>query len=53
MNKRETEQFHSMNDSTEPQNRESGQNRESNDAQSTGSELMHSDYSSEHLEDLI
>ena len=53
VNERETEQFHSMTDSTGPQNRVSGQNRESYDAQSTDSELIYSDYSSEHLEDLI
>ena len=62
MNERETEQltYHSLIDTNEQQNRESEQqNREneqqdseSDDAQSMDLDLMYSDYSSEHLEDL-
>ena len=41
-------------DSTGPQNGDSRQqNRESDDEQSTEAELIYSDYSSEHLEDLV
>ena len=62
MKERKTEQsaYHSLIDTNEQQNRESEQqNREneqqdseSDDAQSTNLDLMHSDYSSELLEDL-
>ena len=54
VNERETEQltYNSVIDSTGLQNREcEQQDRESDDAQSTNSDLMYSDYSSEHLED--
>ena len=55
INERETEQltYNSVIDTTGLQNRESEQqDRESDDAQSTNSDLMYSDYSSEHPEDL-
>ena len=51
---RETKQltYNSVIDTNGLQNRESEQDRESDDAQSTDPDLIHSDYSSEHLEDL-
>ena len=55
LNERETGQliYNSVIDSTGLQNRESEQqDRESDDAQSTDPDLMYSDYSSEHPEDL-
>ena len=55
MNERETEQstYNSGIDTNEQENRESEQqDSESDDAQSTDLDLMYSDYSSEHLEDL-
>ena len=55
MNERETEQsmYNVVIDTNEQQNRESEQqDSESDDAQSTDLDLMYSDYSSEHLEDL-
>ena len=45
--------YNTVIDSTGPQNGDSGQqNRESDDEMSADAELIYSDYSSEHLEDL-
>ena len=56
MNERETEQstYNSLIDTNEQQNRESEQQNRENEQQDSESDadLMYSDYSSEHLEDL-